>query len=107
MELQFISAAKDILITIMLKKNLFQHYLYTGRGHRLHRFALEDFTIVTSLFENNKLVLDLQLTEDRFTLSYTSPNGRTEFCGVPLSCDQDDEEFIIEEKDLRPQEGSV
>lgn len=107
-ELQFISLAKDILITIILKKNLFQHFSYPRARPSLHKYALEDFTLVAFLFENNKLLLDLELTPRNFSLAYTSPAGRTQFLAQALSCDPDDEELLIADQDLRPQEqGSL
>jgi hypothetical protein len=97
MNLQFLSAAKDILITIILKKNLFHHYFYARERSTLSKYHLADFTGIAYLFENNKQVLDLEVRKDSLLLSINSANGRTCFVGEALSCDQDDEEFTIQE----------
>jgi predicted transcriptional regulator len=91
MNLQFMSSAKDILITIILKRNLFQHYLYSKERPSLLKYALEDFTPLAALFENNKQLLDLVINEESWTLSLVGGSGRTQFVASALSCDQDDE----------------
>jgi len=50
MNLQFLSAAKDILITIILKKNLFHHYLYAKELSTLTKYQLADFTGIGYIF---------------------------------------------------------
>ena len=60
--MQFASNAKDILITIILKANLFQNYHYNLESYALHKYALDDFSALSYLFENNKLILDLLVT---------------------------------------------
>ena len=62
MEMQFASNAKDILITIILKTNLFQSYQYAPISYKLHKYSLDDFSALSYLFENNKLILDLAIT---------------------------------------------
>ena len=62
LEMQFISNARDIFITIILKKNLFQSYKYNREKASLHKYVLDDFTGLGFLFENNKLLLDLSHT---------------------------------------------
>jgi len=62
MEMQFASNAKDILITIILKSNLFQSYKYNMESCSLHKYSLEDFSALSYLFENNKLILDIFIT---------------------------------------------
>jgi hypothetical protein len=98
MEMQFISNAKDILITIMLKRSLFQNYLYNRELPSLHKYALDDFTGLGFLFENNKLFLDLDLTYDHFKVRSVSGKGFVEFVGTPMNCDQDDEDCLIQEE---------
>lgn len=56
------------------------------------------------MFENNKQILDLDIDEARFTLTYTGGLGQTQFYGQSLSCDEDDTDLVIGEKDLRPEE---
>ncbi len=105
MELQFVTSPKDILITILLKRELFTNYFYNKEKPSLHKYCLEDFAVIPIMFENNKHILDLHINENRFLLTYTGGLGMTQFLGLGLSCDADDEEFVIGEEDLRPQEG--
>jgi hypothetical protein len=104
MELQFMSTPKDILITIILKRELFAHYAYNKEKPALHKYSLDDFTAIGIMFENNKQILDLEIDEAKFILTYTGGLGQTQFYAQSLSCDEDDEEFVIGEEDLRPQE---
>ena len=55
--MQFLSNAKDILITIILKKTLFQAYHYNRERPSLRKYALDDFTGLSYTFENNKAIL--------------------------------------------------
>jgi hypothetical protein len=72
MEMQFASNAKDILITIILKANLFQNYHATSQGYKLYKYSLEDFAALSYLFENNKLILDMTITASLMRIrSYT------------------------------------
>ena len=75
--MQFTSNAKDILITIILKQNLFQHYHYNRTRPSLHKYALDDFTGIGYMFENNKLFLDLNITEEVFTIRSVTGKGYT------------------------------
>jgi hypothetical protein len=61
MELQFFTAPKDILISIILKRELFAHYRYGKPAYTLHRYLLDDFTAIGIMFENNKQILDLDI----------------------------------------------
>lgn len=107
MELQFMSTPKDILITILLKRELFASYLYNKEKPSLHKYTLDDFAPIPMMFENNKHILDLLVDEARFMLTYTGGLGMTQFVGQSLNCDEDDEEYVISEEDLRPQEEQV
>lgn len=62
LEFQFTSNARDILITIMLKNSLFQHYRYNREKPSLHKYALDDLIGIAYLFENNKILLDLNIS---------------------------------------------
>jgi len=55
--MQFLSNAKDILITIILKSSLFQSYSYNRSRPALRKYALDDFTGLGFMFENNKAIL--------------------------------------------------
>lgn len=103
--MQFSSNAKDIFISIILRRSLFQHYLYNSQRPSLHKYALDDFAGIGFMFENNKLILDLNIQQDNFTLKSTTGKGCTEFVTIPMSCNQDDEDFVFEKDDLRPREN--
>ena len=60
------------MITIILKKNLFSSYSYNIEKKSLHKYLLDDFMIIGFLFENNKTMLELELTPNNFILSYRS-----------------------------------
>lgn len=95
MELQFMSTPKDILITIILKRELFASYAYNKEKPALHKYTLDDFAAIPIMFENNKHILDLHIDEARFLLTYSGGLGMTQFFGQSLNCDEDDEEFVI------------
>jgi len=67
-EFQFISSAKDIMITIVLKKNLFA--AYNCPQNKLFKFSLSDFTHVYYLFDNNKHLLDMTIEPEKITIIY-------------------------------------
>lgn len=98
------STPKDILITIVLKREIFASYHYNRPKPTLHKYALDDFTAIPIMFENNKHILDLDINRERFLLTYSGGLGLTQFHGQALNSDQDDEALLIEEGDLRPQE---
>lgn len=89
------STPKDILITIILKRELFAHYHYSKEKPALHKYSLDDFTAIGIMFENNKQILDLDIDEARFMLTYTGGLGQTQFYGQSLSCDEDDTDLVI------------
>ncbi len=39
------------------------------------------------MFENNKIILDLQIDENQFEVTYTGTNGKTRFVGMGLLSD--------------------
>ena len=94
--MQFISRPKDILISIIFKKEIFNKFVYNRERYSLHKFAIEDFMAIVYLFENNKLILDLSVTQSRFMISSFTGKGFNSFVAVPLVCDEDDEELIIQ-----------
>ena len=98
------SISKDIIITIILKRQLFAHYHYNKKDPALHKYALEDFMGIGIMFENNKQILDLEIDQAKFLLTYTGGLGQTQFYGQSLSSDQDDIDLVIGEKDFRPEE---
>lgn len=56
------------------------------------------------MFENNKQILDLEIDESNFLLTYTGGLGQTQFYGQSLGSDEDDIDLVVGENDFRPEE---
>lgn len=80
-----------------MKINLFQSYNYSIRSYTLHKYSLDDFSALSYLCENNKLTLDMTITTESLRIKANMGKGYTEYVVIPMSCDQDDEDFLFKE----------
>ena len=106
--MQLISNAKDILIDIVLKKTQFVSYNYLHSRGKLFKYRLRDFTALYHIFANNQQILNLTISSSEFVVFYESgKGGRTAFKVLGVHCDEDDEDFLFDEKTLRPEGSSL